>query len=245
MFNRKKHTLHLSMFAFFLCSYSIISAQTIGMLAWLVPISFISIIQLIKDYHDIQRKDLLTACFLSLIVLANNTVLSIAVFPAYLSATTMLHSSYDIPFLFTDKTIAKAQLRKTLLCLIAGILLAVLNLLLSNSYLHPHWKLSYLFAALQAGIFEEVYFRLFLFAWAIRLYGKASLTSFARVLIFIILIFPHVFLHFPQTLDIISILMLSLLFALPFSIMMQKINLFSAIGAHTLVDLLRFIMLGM
>lgn len=134
MFNRKKHTLHLSMFAFFLCSYSIISAQTIGMLAWLVPISVISIIQLIKDYHDIQRKDLLTACFLSLIVLANNTILSIAVFPAYLSATTMLHSSYDIPFLFTDKTIAKAQLRKTLLCLMAGILLAVLNLLLSNSY---------------------------------------------------------------------------------------------------------------
>ncbi len=68
---------------------------------------------------------------------------------------------------------------------------------------------------------------------------------------YIIMIIPHVLLHFPDMIAkngagsiIINVIVLSLLFGLPFALLQRKRDLFSAITAHTLVDLIRFICLG-
>lgn len=65
------------------------------------------------------------------------------------------------------------------------------------------------------------------------------------------MIVPHVLLHFPDMIirnGILSIMgsaiILSLLFGLPFALLQRKRDLYSAILAHTLVDLIRFICLG-
>lgn len=135
----------------------------------------------------------------------------------------------------------------TLLCIFAGGgTLAALNILLavSSTALHPGFHISYLFSALQAGIFEEICFRLFLSACIVQLRKQERFTSVGHILVYGILILLHVLFHFPQSIDMGSILILSLLFGLPFYIMMKKVNLISAIGAHVLVDAVRFLMLG-
>lgn len=70
-------------------------------------------------------------------------------------------------------------------------------------------------------------------------------------LCYIIIVIPHVLLHFPDMIATTgvssimgSVIVLSLLFVLPFALLQRKRDLFSAIVAHTLVDLIRFICLG-
>jgi hypothetical protein len=65
------------------------------------------------------------------------------------------------------------------------------------------------------------------------------------------MVIPHVLLHFPDMIAtngigsiIGNVIILSLLFGLPFALLLRKRDLFSAITAHTLVDLIRFICLG-
>ncbi|EFP60657.1 CPBP family glutamic-type intramembrane protease [[Clostridium] innocuum] len=243
----KKALPSLALFAGTVCSFSIISVRIMGMAAWLLFMTGLSLYNLVKEYGQIQRKDILTGSILSFLVLPDNAILSIVVFLAFLSAMTILHGTTNpIPFFSTDKANSKSQSCKTLFCLGIGIVLALVNVFLASGLTpsHPGWKLSYLFSALQAGIFEEICFRLFLFAWTMRLYGNRSFTYLDNFLIYIILILPHVLLHFPQTMDLMSILILSLLFGLPLSMMMRKVNLLSAMGAHTIIDLIRFIILG-
>lgn len=59
------------------------------------------------------------------------------------------------------------------------------------------------------------------------------------------MILPHVLLHFnTANFALGSVLALALLFGLPFAVMQRKRDVSSAIGAHTVVDVIRFCSFG-
>lgn len=58
------------------------------------------------------------------------------------------------------------------------------------------------------------------------------------------MILPHVLIHFSGTIEIGSLIVMSVAFGLPFALLQWKVNLSAAIGAHALVDLIRFIVFG-
>lgn len=193
-----------------------------------------------------KKSDVIASTVLGSMVIFDNVFLGIITIPVCLASMTILHCSTD-SIAYYKTTANSSPMAATLLCIFAGGgTLAALNILLavSSTPLHPGFHVSYLFSALQAGIFEEICFRLFLSAYIVQLRKQERFTSVGHILVYGILILPHVLFHFPQSLDIGSILILSLLFGLPFSIMMKKVNLVSAIGAHVMVDAVRFLMLG-
>lgn len=104
-----------------------------GMAAWLLFITGLSLYNLVKEYGQIQKKDILAGSILSFLVLPDNAILSIVVFLAYLSAMTILHGTTNpIPLFSTDKANSKSQSCKTLFCLGIGIVLALVNVFLAS-----------------------------------------------------------------------------------------------------------------
>ena len=66
-----------------------------------------------------------------------------------------------------------------------------------------------------------------------------------NVLSYLIMTIPHVLIHFNfETIDLGSIIVLFVLFGLPFAVLQRKRDLTSAIVAHSVVDLIRFVLLG-
>ena len=56
----KKALPSLALFAGTVCSFSIISVRITGMAAWLLFITGLSLYNLVKEYGQIQKKDILT-----------------------------------------------------------------------------------------------------------------------------------------------------------------------------------------
>lgn len=130
--------------------------------------------------------------------------------------------------------------------LAAGSCLGVFNLWLGSSQLTiaPSFQLKFLFDALRAGLFEEILFRTLLYALCIEVMGKIKPTPAQTALCLLIMILPHVLIHFSGTIEIGSLIVMSVAFGLPFALLQWKVNLSAAIGAHALVDLIRFIVFG-
>ena len=161
------------------------------------------------------------------------------------------YSNVNVP-IFKEKNF-KGILESIILTIACGGVLGIINLFLgmsqhklSLSFSHIH-----LTTTLRAGVSEEITFRLFMFAICVYLLKGNPKSKIENFLCYIIMVIPHVLLHFPNiiaTTDISSIvgsvIILSLLFGLPFALLQRKRDLFSAIAAHTLVDLIRFICLG-
>lgn len=66
------------------------------------------------------------------------------------------------------------------------------------------------------------------------------------------MVIPHVLIHIPDTFltygivsGIVNIVMLSLIFGIPFAILQRKRDLLSAMIAHGTVDVIRFSFLGL
>jgi len=88
-------------------------------------------------------------------------------------------------------------------------------------------------------------FRFFFFAVCIRVIKDKKLSNFQNCICYLIMVIPHVLIHFnTNTFNITTMVILSLLFGLPFAIMQRKRDLSSAIGCHMLVDLIRFCLTG-
>ena len=88
-------------------------------------------------------------------------------------------------------------------------------------------------------------FRLFFFAIIFYLTKKDTFSKMENMLVYGILTLPHTLIHFSlEKFDIGSVVILSLVFGLPFAFLLRKQGLYSAIIAHAVVDLLRFVFLG-
>lgn len=139
-----------------------------------------------------------------------------------------------------------------------GLALGFFNLFLSSGQSFQFQLSFYAFlVSLNPGIHEEIAYRFFLYSFSIYLLGGEINSRKERVWVYVLMILPHVLLHFPDqlfmngifTLDLGNlvggILILSTLFGLPFALLMIKRDLTSSMLAHTVVDFIRFIFYGL
>jgi hypothetical protein len=211
---------------------------------WFILVGIISLAIILKLRKLINKTDIITAIVLMAISMTSNIFMGIFVFPSYLASILVFRNSQlKISFYTNEK---KHNLRNTLLVIfVVGGVLSVINLVISGMHYNPSVKLQWFCDALRAGIFEEVFFRMFFFAMCILIIKEPKLNNFQNVLSYLIMVLPHVLAHFNSSnFDIPTVIILSVLFGLPFAIMQRKQNLVSAMGAHTLVDLVRFITLS-
>jgi hypothetical protein len=174
----------------------------------------------------------------------------------FMASSSIFQKSEDIIRLFVN--FSKRDILKSVgIGIIAGVILAFINLLLAGKQqMNFNININYFLLSLNPGIFEEVSFRLFMYAFCIYLLkGKAN-TKKEKIWCYIVMVLPHVLIHTPDMffkngvfyLDgsiLITIVMLSLIFGLPFALLQRKRDLSSAMIAHGLVDFLRFCFLGL
>lgn len=100
--------------------------------------------------------------------------------------------------------------------------------------------------ALKPAVAEEVIFRYFLLAYAYQLLYKKVTKRFLSIYVYILLVIPHSLLHFPDLFlasPINAILMLvlnSIIFGFPMSLLIKRKNLQMAVGMHWFIDFIRF-----
>lgn len=139
-----------------------------------------------------------------------------------------------------------------------GIVLGIINLFFLASqpfdFTSPFVAL---LVSLNPGISEEIMFRLFIYAGSVYLLGGRIKGRKEKVWVYILMIIPHVLLHFPDPffvdgalyIDVgallISPLILSLLFGLPMALLLKKRDLTAAMITHTVVDFIRFLIFGL
>ena len=98
----------------------------------------------------------------------------------------------------------------------------IYNLLLANYPINFSVKLKWFLDAIRAGVTEEIIFRLFFFAICVAVVKDKKMSKAENVLSYLIMTIPHV----------------------PFAVLQRKRDLTSAIVAHSVVDLIRFVLLG-
>lgn len=211
---------------------------------WFVLVGTISLAIILTSWKSIHKADFIIAATLTVICMTSNVIMGIFVLPSYLASMLIFQKrKFKIPFYTNQK---EHNLRNTLLLIfVVGGALSIINLMISGKQYTPSVKLQWFCDALRAGIFEEVFFRMFFFALCVLIINEQKLTRLQDILCYLIMVLPHVLAHFNSSnFDIISIIILSVLFGLPFAIMQRKQNLLSAMGAHAFVDLIRFITLS-
>jgi hypothetical protein len=138
-----------------------------------------------------------------------------------------------------------------------GLVLGLINLLLAGAPLEFAPSFYAFVVSLNPGVSEEIIYRLFLSAFSIHLLGGRIRTRKERLWVYVLMIVPHVLLHFPDSyfvngtlhLDLETLLfgpvILGLLFGLPMTMAMLRRDLVSAMIIHTLVDFIRFVFIGL
>lgn len=242
----KSENIKLISVVFFFLSFSLLTVATGAMILWFILIGTLSTISIVKNWKNIHLKDILTATLLSLVVCFSNLFMGLFVLPTYLASLSLMKDNKNRIVLYNNNR--KNELVKTIFCIfVIGGFLAIINVFLGRFQgitFNPSFKLEHLINALKAGIFEEIFFRLFLFSLCLKIGKSVPENKFQNLLSYIIMVIPHVLIHFNGSLYLKDVLVLSIFFGLPFSIMLRKVNLVSAIGAHTFVDLIRFALFG-
>ena len=145
-------------------------------------------------------------------------------------------------FLGDNKLLNKNRLKTLAIGGVMGLILGFINLKISDIDPNPKFILEHLLMALRAGIWEEVAARFIFYALGVYILKGEAKTKFEKVLLYIIMIIPHILSH--GMLDLPSIIILFIFFGFPLAMLQRKLDLTSAIICHTLIDLIRFITFG-
>ncbi len=136
--------------------------------------------------------------------------------------------------------------------MICGIVLGVINILLSGESPSLNITLSCFLTALSPAIYEEIAFRAFLYAICLYFLNGTINSKKEKFTCWFMMIIPHVMIHTPESFisgglisGIMNIIILSPLFGLPFALLQRKRDLTSAMIAHGVVDVIRFCFLGL
>ena len=238
----KKETLKLFLLLlFFLLVWGIASMFHMNIL-WFAILCSIAIYYIIKN-KKIEKKDMVIAFLFGLISIPSNLIMGLVTIPTYLGAICILKNSNNKVFVL--KSGRKQMTISLILAIGIGSILGGINLFLANAPINFSIKLNWFLDAIRAGVTEEIIFRLFFFAICVSIVKNKKLSKFENILCYFIMILPHVLIHFDfTTVNLGSVVVLFLLFGLPFAVLQRKRDLLSAIVAHSVVDLIRFCVLG-
>ena len=127
------------------------------------------------------------------------------------------------------------------LALASAAVLAVINFFLSKTHSTENFAITWqrLTICLSPAIFEEMSCRAVFMAFCVYLFRKP--TKFQLFTMWFMMIVPHTLAHHY---DLISSLLLCVIFGLPFALLQRKRDLTSAMVSHGLVDAIRFCIFG-
>lgn len=244
--NKKVSLRLIIIFALTLILWLITSVnQTKYINLWFFIISTLSVFFIMKN-KSITKLDIITGVVLGLISMPSNVFRGVISIIAYLGGVSVFKNSENKIRLI--KSTDKKDLFTTItLIIVGGGILGLINFYTAKNMIpiNPSFKLKWFLDAVRAGAVEEIIFRFFFFAICIYFTNDKVLSKFDNFMCYLIMIVPHTLLHFDRTsFNLAGLIILSLLFGLPFAIMQRKHDLTSAIGAHATVDLIRFIVFG-
>lgn len=212
---------------------------------WFIVALILSVLFMIKN-KNISRRDVVVGILLGLISMPSNFFMGAISIIAYLGGVSVFKES-DNKILLIKSNNKKEIVKTILLTIFVGGILGIINIYLGKSAMtiNPSIKLKWFLDAIRAGATEEIIFRFFFFAICVYFTNDKVLSRFQNFLCYLIMIIPHVLIHFDRTnFELGSMIILTLIFGLPFAIMQRKHDLSSAIGAHAIVDLIRFCIFG-
>ena len=212
---------------------------------WFAAVLLLAVVFIIKNKNT-SKYDILAGIALGCLAMPSHVVMGACSIVAYIGGASVFKKSKN-KIVLLKATSTKEIIKTVGAMLIAGAVLAVINVLLAKSAMEfnfsiePEWFLR----AIRAGVSEEIIFRFFFFALSVYCIKDGALSRFDNFLCYAIMVLPHVLIHFDATnFTLSSVVVLALLFGLPFAIMQRKRDLSSAIGAHALVDAVRFCAFG-
>lgn len=243
--NEIKTDKNIYLFTLGIIIFSIVTTRNLNIL-WFIVIGLTSLHIILKNWKSILKSDILIAIILGVLTAVNNPFFGAMTIPTYIASMTTIRSVENNDVTLYNHSNKGELIRTTISIFVIGGILSIVNLFLMRNHLEfvYSFKFEYLFSALRAGIFEEVFFRLFLYSIFIKLNKSVPQNKISNTLLYIVMVLPHVLIHFNGSIELYSVLILSLLFGLPFSIIMRRVNIISAIGSHAFVDLVRFIVSG-
>ncbi len=215
------------------------------MIVWFLLFGAISVLLLLRCGPP-RPIDIAIGVVLALLAAPDKWFMALFTAPAYMAAAAYMRGKKNqIPFVAKAQPLAVAA--SVGLGIGTGIPLGLFNLALAKAL--PPQKIAFtfpaLFVALRAGITEEVLFRFLFFALCVVLVKDMQLSSLQRAVILLVMTVPHTLLHFSfAQFSLTSVVVLTLLFGLPFALLQRKRDLLTAIIAHFVVDLIRFMVMG-
>jgi hypothetical protein len=232
--------------------------------AWLTLafcVSILSIVMLVKNKLP-KKKQVLISLLFGIILFLAYTVpyqrVSFSSVQVPLVTVLCALASFSIFNTYDGKAIK--LLRNTSLksiCLsigigiVVGIVWGIGNLFLSIDEPNLHITLYPFLLALSPGIYEEIAFRALIFAVCLYFMKGEITTRKQQFTCWFMMIIPHVLVHTPDMFinsglitGIVSTIILTVLFGLPFAFLQRKWDLTSAMIAHGVVMAIRFCMHG-
>ena len=240
----KNNTVKLTrLFIFFISGWFIANILKTTFI-WFITINLIAIYLIIKN-KSATSKDFILGIIFGVLCMPSSPIMGIFTIIPFVASIGIFKKSKNTVHIFSNDK--KIILLSVILTLLIGIILGAINVFfaIDSIPINPDFKIQYVFNALRAGIFEEIFFRLFFFAMCVYITNDSKFSKTQNLLCYLIMILPHTLIHFNlSTFNLTSVIMLSLLFGLPFALMLRKLNLISAIGAHSIVDIIRFCTFG-
>lgn len=212
---------------------------------WFALFGIISVFYIIKN-KNITKFDVIIGCVFGAISIPSSVIMGLFAIVIYIGAMSMFKTTSNKIGLLKKNTNKDIWI-SCLIIVTVGIVLGVINVLLSlsNNAINPSFQLSFILRAIDAGVTEEIIFRMFPFALCAVIAKDQKISKLQNILCYLIMVVPHVLIHFDlNTFNIMNVIVLSLLFGLPFAILQRKRDLISAMGSHTLVDIIRFCILS-
>ena len=229
--------LGINLFFVALWSITLLNPQKLNIL-WFLVVVLLAFLFIVRN-KNVSRTDVIIAVILDCLAAPSSMFMGVCSAVAYVGGVSVLKKSKHAIVLC--KMVNKKEILKTIcLALLVGLALGTVNILLAKISwniafsLKPEWFLN----AMRAGISEEIIFRFFFIK-------DRLLSKLDNFLCYLVMILPHVLLHFnTANFALGSVLALALLFGLPFAVMQRKRDVSSAIGAHIVVDVIRFCSFG-
>lgn len=208
----------------------------------LFPLLFLalSLFLIRKNKTKFSKKDFIIGLVLA--ILSLNPIYALCIVFGYMGAK-QLYDKSDIKICLMPKT--KQEI--VIYGLLPAMLLTLLNIIwmMQSSPINFSFRITAIAGGLLASIPEELLFRYLVFAICVYIGKDKAFSKFQNILCYVILIVPHVLMHFPAGAEInIADLGLMSIFGIVLTLIQRKSSLALAIGVHFIIDFMRFTVFG-
>lgn len=175
-------------------------------------------------------------------ILLNGIAKGVPTFLCSLAIFSVMETIGGIMFLSTDKKLS--PLISIMIAISVAAVLSVLNyfLMRNDNAVDFGINATRLIVCLSPAIYEEIVCRAIFMAFFLFVTENDKPTKFQRFTMWFMMCFPHTAAH---GYDIVSTIILCVLFGLPFAVLQKKRDVVTAMVSHGLVDAVRFTVFGL